>query len=116
MGFALNPVTNAIYIPFGSCTHGWILAYDKTTLQQTANFNDTPDDNGGGGLWASGGGPAIREGNGGADLRSRVDSCDEITTGYSDSFLRLNATDLSVLDYFTPDNSLTLEQNDADLG
>jgi hypothetical protein len=28
MGLALNPVSNAIYIAFGSCDHGWVLAYD----------------------------------------------------------------------------------------
>jgi len=116
MGLALNPVTNAISIPFGSCTHGWVLAYDKTTLQQTAIFNDTPDDNGGGGLWASGGAPAVDDATGDMYLMSGVDVGDEISTGYNDSFLRLNAADLSVLDYFTPDNNLTLEQNDADLG
>jgi hypothetical protein len=56
MGLALDAATNAVYISFGHCNHGWILAYDKATLQQTAIFNDTPD-GAGGGLW--GGTPAI---------------------------------------------------------
>jgi hypothetical protein len=116
MGLALNPVTNAIYIAFGSCAHGWVLAYDKQTLQQTAIFNDTPDDNGGGGLWASGGATAIDDITGNLYLMSGVDAGDQISSGYNDSFLRLEPAKLSVLDYFTPDNSLTLEQNDADLG
>src|SRR5258708_261223 len=72
MGLALNPVTNAIYIPFGSCSHGWVLAYDKTTLQQIAIFNDTPD-GGGGGLWSSGGAPAIDDTNGHLYLMTGVD-------------------------------------------
>jgi hypothetical protein len=116
MGLALDPVTNAIYIPFGSCPHGWVLAYDKTTLKQKAIFNDTPDDNGGGGLWSSGGAAAIDDTTGELYLMTGVDAGDEITTGFNDSFLRLDPKSLAVLDYFTPDNALILEQNDADLG
>ena len=115
MGLALNPVTNDIVIAFGSCVHGWVLTYDKTTLKQTAIFNDTPDDNGGGGLWASGGAPAIDDTNGDIYVMSGVDTGDQISTGYNDSFIRLNST-LSVLDFFTPDNNLTLEEHDVDLG
>ena len=115
MGLVLDPVTNSIYIPFGSCNHGWILAYDKTSLKQTAIFSDTPDGDGGG-LWASGGAPAIDDATGDIYLMSGVDATDIVSNGYNDSFLRLKATDLSVLDYFTPDDRTTLEQNDADLG
>lgn len=115
MGLALDPVTNSIYIPFGSCSHGWVLAYDKTSLKQTAIFNDTPDGDGGG-LWAGGGAPAIDDVTGDIYLLSGVDATDDVSNGYNDSFLRLKATDLSVLDYFTPDDRTTLEQNDADLG
>ena len=57
---ALNPVTNQIYIAFGHCNHGWLLAYDKTSLKQTAIFNDTPD-GAGGGFWNGGGAPAIND-------------------------------------------------------
>ena len=120
MGLALNPVTNAVYIPFGSCAHGWVLAYDKTTLAQIAIFNDTPDGDGGG-LWASGGAPAIDDTTGDLYLMSGVDELspgigDPVTNGYNDSFLRLNPTNLSVLDYFTPDDNFTLAANDVDLG
>jgi hypothetical protein len=120
MALALNPITNAIYIPFGSCTHGWVLAYDKTTLAQTAIFNDTPDGDGGG-LWASGGASAIDDITGDLYLESGVDELspgigDPVTNGYNDSFLRLDPTNLSVLDYFTPDDNSTLAENDADLG
>lgn len=121
MGLALDPVTNWIYLPFGSCTHGWVLAYDKTALTQEAVIEDT---NGaaGGGLWAGGGAPAIDDVTGDLYLMSGTDAGDEqyITgstqVGYNDSFLRLKATDLSVLDYFSPDDNYTLAQNDADLG
>jgi hypothetical protein len=117
MGLALNPVTNDIEIAFGSCDHGWLLAYNKTSLQQTAVFNDTPDGMGGG-LWASGGAPAIDDITGDIYLMSGVDAGDQNFTDmqYNDSFVRLNPHTLAVLDYFTPDNNLILAENDADLG
>lgn len=124
MGVALNPVTNWVYLAFGSCTHGWVFAYDKTSLQQTAVFEDT---NGaqGGGLWAGGGAPAIDDSTGDLYLMSGTDFGDQewITgstmVGYNDSFLRLGmdqSNNFSVLDYFAPDNNYTLASNDADLG
>src|SRR5579872_2642192 len=124
MALALNPVTNWIYIPFGSCTHGWVLAYDKTTLAQKAVFNDTSGA-AGGGLWASGGAPAIDDASGNLYLMTGVDSGDEqwisnppsyTQTGYNDSFLNLNAATLAVQSYFSPDDNRTLAINDADLG
>ena len=115
MGLALSPVTNWIYIPFGSCNHGWVLAYDKATLQQKAIFNDTPD-GAGGGLWASGGAPAIDDTTGDLYLMSGVDPGDPVSNGFNDSFLRLDPNKLTVLDFFTPDNNMSLMQTDTDLG
>ncbi|MGA8506055.1 MAG: hypothetical protein WB762_10655 [Candidatus Sulfotelmatobacter sp.] len=126
-GLALDPVTNAIYIGFGSCTHGWLLAYDKTNLspsaQATAVFNATPNDNGGGGLWSSGGAPAIDDTTGYVYLMTGVDFGDDISTvnnsitdGYNDAFLQLDPSNLSVLSFFMPDDNPTLAENDADLG
>jgi hypothetical protein len=117
MGLTLNPVTNAIYIAFGSCNHGWVLAYDKTTLKQIAVFNDTPD-GAGGGLWASGGAPAIDDTTGDLYLMSGVDAGDQNYTPllYNDSFLRLDPNNLSVLDFFAPNDNSSLAQHDSDLG
>ncbi|MGC2108645.1 MAG: hypothetical protein WA655_03965 [Candidatus Korobacteraceae bacterium] len=111
-GLALDSATNAIYITFGHCSHGWVLAYDKATLQQTAIMNDTPD-GGGGGLW--GGTPAIDDSNGDLYLITGVDLNDP-APDYNDSALRLQASNLSVLDYFKPSNEAWLRQNDADFG
>ena len=111
-GLALDPASNAIYISFGHCPHGWILAYDKATLQQTAIMNDTAD-GAGGGLW--GGTPAIDDNTGDLYLITGVD-LDDPAPDYNDSFLRLQASDLSVLDYFKPSNEQILRDNDADLG
>jgi len=121
MGLALNPVNNWIYIAFGSCSHGWVFAYDKSSLEQKAIFDDT-NGGAGGGLWASGGAPAIDDSTGDAYLMSGVDSGDQewingsSMVGYNDAFLRLSANDLSVLDYFSPENNYTLAVNDVDLG
>jgi hypothetical protein len=117
MGLALNPVSNAIYLAFGSCNHGWVFAYDKTTLKQIAIFNDTPD-GGGGGLWASGGAPAIDDTTGDLYLMSGVDAGDQNYTPllYNDSFLRLDPNNLSVLDFFAPSDNSFLAQADGDLG
>jgi hypothetical protein len=37
--------------------HGWLIGYDKTTLQQKYVYNSTPDGYNGG-IWMSGGGPS----------------------------------------------------------
>jgi dTDP-4-dehydrorhamnose 3,5-epimerase-like enzyme len=113
-GLALNPVNNWIYLGFGHCNHGWLLAYDKTTLMQKAIFNDTPD-GAGGGFWNSGGAPAIDDQNGEVYFMSGVDAGDP-PSGYNDSFLRLSVANLSVEDFFQPDDESFLAANDADLG
>src|SRR5215831_17913455 len=121
MGLALDPVTNWIYIPVGSCPHGWIFAYDKTSLAKKAIFEAT---NGaqGGGFWSSGGAAAIDDTSGDVYIMSGVDAGDQqwITgntmVGYNDSFLRLNATNFTVMDYFAPDDNYVLAVNDVDLG
>lgn len=121
MGLALDPVTNWVYIPIGSCPHGWILAYDKSTLAQKAIFEAT---NGaqGGGFWSSGGAPAIDDATGEVYVMNGADAGDEqwisstSMVGYNDSFLRLDPKSLAVLDYFAPDNNIALATSDADLG
>ncbi len=111
-GLALDPASNAIYITFGHCSHGWMLAYDKSTLQQTAILNVTAD-GAGGGLW--GGTPAIDDSTGDLYLITGVDLGDP-APDYNDSAMRLQASDLSILDYFKPSNESFLRDNDADFG
>ncbi len=124
MGLALNPVTNWIYIAFGSCDHGWVLAYDKSSLTQTAIF-DATDQAQGGGFWAGGGAPAIDDNTGNVYLESGTDFGDDAwiqpapsytQVGYNDSFLNLNPKTLDVQSYFSPDNNYELSKSDADLG
>jgi len=111
-GLALDPATNAVYISFGHCNHGWVLAYDKASLQQVAIMNDTAD-GAGGGLW--GGTPAIEDSTGDIYLITGVDLNDP-APDYNDSALRLQGNNLSVLDYFKPSNEQILRNNDADFG
>ncbi len=111
-GLALDPASNAVYISFGHCSHGWVLAYDKATLQQSAIVNVTPD-GAGGGLW--GGTPAIDDSTGDIYLITGVDLGDP-APDYNDSAMRLQASNLAVLDYFKPSNEVYLRDNDADFG
>jgi len=110
-GLALDPASNGIYISFGHCNHGWILSYDKASLQPTGIFNTTPD-GGGGGLW--GGAPSIDDSTGDLYIISGVD-LDDPPPDYNDSALRLGS-DLSELDYFEPSNETYLSDHDVDFG
>ncbi len=111
-GLALDPFSSAIYIAIGHCPHGWVLAYDKTSLRQIALMNTTPD-GAGGGFW--GGDPAVDDNSGDLFVLTGVDENDPLS-GYNDSALRLGASDLSVLDYFMPSNENYLSANDLDVG
>lgn len=98
--------------------HGWILAYNASTLAPTAAYNSTA--NGGlGGFWASGSGPAADSssnvyfvtGNGTFDPSTGHDFGDSIQ-----KFAPPASHRLKVLDFFTPYNQDALNQSDADLG
>ena len=110
--------------------HGWLFGYTAADLSQPPSiFNTTPNGLNGadGGIWASGGAPAIdtggdvyvATGNGVFDEAPPSPSND-----YGDSILRLhpsngstpNGFNLSVAGWFTPYDQLTLAQNDTDLG
>jgi len=92
--------------------HGFIYAFDKTSLAQVATFNDTPTGIQGG-IWMSGAAPAIDSagnlfcitGNGTYDG----------TKNFGDSFLKLSGS-FSLLDWFTPSDQSSDESNDQDFG
>jgi hypothetical protein len=97
--------------------HGWVIAYDAQTLNQLAVFNDSPNGTQGG-IWMAGGAPAVDSsgnlylatGNGTFDLTG------PLSPAYGDSILKLNPSDLTVLDYFTPWNQHDLDVQDLDQG
>ncbi|MFL5789742.1 MAG: discoidin domain-containing protein, partial [Flavisolibacter sp.] len=119
-------LNGVVYIGFSShCDfgpyHGWLLGYDATTLQQKYVYNNTPDGSNGG-IWMSGTGPAadaagniyIATGNG--TVGSGSDPSNIRNRG--ESLLKLNpsGSNLSVQDFFTPNNYQYLESNDLDFG
>ena len=110
-----------VYLGFGSLGdfptwHGWLMAYDATTLQQKAVFNTSPSSSEGS-IWQGGQGPVadnagniyVATGNGPFDINTGG-------SAYGDSILKLTGSGFSVLDYFTPDDQSSLSSNDADLG
>jgi hypothetical protein len=109
----------SVFIGFGSCHSGWLLAYtyDGTTLTQSGVFNSSPNLQGeglyasAGGVWMGGGGPVsdgnyvyITTGNGPWDGQ----------TAFSDSVLKFTPT-LQLEDYFTPYVYAYMDCADADL-
>ncbi len=98
--------------------HGWVMAFDETSLQPTGAFVTTPNGYQGG-MWGGGAGPAadsngeiyVATGNG--DFTANVGGQD-----FGDSILRIAWSNNSfvVEDYFTPWDYQPLWDYDTDLG
>ena len=96
--------------------HGWVFAYNATTLAQVAVWNATPNESRGG-IWQVGNGPAAdAAGNVYVETGNGTFNASLGGTGYGDSFVRLTGSTLTVADYFTPYNQSDLEARDTDLG
>ena len=116
---ALLQVGGEIYVAFANHGfnppyHGWVMAYNATTLHQDWVFCTTPNAQSGG-VWMGGDGVAadtsgslfFSTGNGTFDAnQGRGD--------YGDTLLKLNPNG-TVADYFTPYNYATLDSQDIDL-
>lgn len=120
---ALLESGNTIYTAwsglFGDCGaySAWVVAFDAGTLKQSSAIDLVPN-NSGGGMWMGGGGPAadasgnvyVISGNGFGDTPGTNSS-------YGNSFVRLSTSSgLKVGDYFTPFNTLSEDNADADFG
>lgn len=110
-----------IFIGFGSFGdvdpyHGWVMSYNATTLAQVSVFNTSPNGTRAA-VWGSGGGLS-GDSAGNLYVMTSNGTFDASTGGldYGDSFLKMNPNNLTVTDYFTPDNQATLETDDLDLG
>lgn len=115
---ALLLANSTVYMGFGSCHSGWLLAYDAQALTQVGVFNASPNLDGegkyasAGGIWMGSGGPVadkagniyVTTGNGPWDGQ----------TAFADSVLKFNSQ-LQMLDYFTPNDYQYMDCNDADL-
>ena len=112
-------VAFASYGDFGAY-HGWVIAYDATTMKQTGSWVTTPNGYQGG-IWMSGCGISadaagnlyLSVANGPFDAFGEQPSVD-----FSDSVVKLKPgpSGLALLDYFTPFNQAKMAQDDLDLG
>jgi hypothetical protein len=143
-GLTLNG--GSVYLAFSAPAsvnppfHGWVLGFDRTTLQPTAVFCTTPNDpqssvNGGGGIWQAGGGLVVDGGGnmyfstGNGLFDTTLDANGFPNMGdYGDCVLKIapdpnsgpnnqnvNGWGLRVVDYFAPSNTVFLTANDYDL-
>jgi WSC domain-containing protein/List-Bact-rpt repeat protein len=108
--------------------HGWVLAYNASTLQLSAVFNTSPN-SGGAGIWMSGQAPVVDAyGNlyvltGNLITAQPSSNCpnqnthagdENIANTYGESYIKLSAG-LTLLDYFKPYNAHQLDCDDNDI-
>jgi hypothetical protein len=124
---ALLEANGNIYVALGShcdgnpgITHGWVLAYNATTLQQTANIVDSSnaDDGSGyflGGVWMGGYGPAA-DAQGNIYFASGNGSFNG-TSSFAMSVLEVPGDlDMSHASFFSPIQEAADSAADADVG
>jgi hypothetical protein len=116
----LLKVGNTIYMAFASnCDiapyHGWVLAYDATTLQQSAVHVATPD-GAEGGIWHGGVGLAS---DASGDVYYVAGNGDvDGATNFGESIVRLKLASgkLNVASWFSPSDADALNSRDLDIG
>ena len=114
-----------IYIAFASNAdsglyHGWVIAYDATTMRQTGAWVSTPNGYQGG-IWMSGCGITA---DGKGDLYLSVANGpfdvygEQPGANFSDSVVKLRPgkNGLNLVDFFTPFNQAKMAKDDLDLG
>lgn len=107
-----------LYIAFGSHAdtgnyQGWMLAYNSSTLQQTAVFNSATNGRQSA-FWHSGRAPAI---DGAGDVYAVTGNGDwDGVSNFGESLLHLSGSNLSLLDWYTPQEWSNLNAQDWDLG
>ncbi len=125
---ALSFFNGHVYVAFGAHSdngpyHGWVLAYDGTTLAQTAAICLSPSGTGSG-IWMGGAAlPIDPAGNGSMFLvtgNGDLTNYPAITAAndFGDSIVKLDLTNggLQVVDAFTPSNQAALSGQDRDQG
>lgn len=117
-----TPLTLAngnVYFGFGSNAentsfpnfHGWVFAYDTTTLTQTAVICLSPNGNAAG-VWESGGGLAV---DGSGNLYFATGNGDfDGTANFGQTIVKTSAS-LVIQDWFTPSNNAVTSAQDADM-
>lgn len=115
-------LNDVVYIAWGShCDiqpyHGWLMGYDKNTLEQKSVFNASPNGEGGG-IWMCGGGPSadangnIYVASGDGTPGSGIDTADNTLAELK---LVPSASGLVVSDYFRPYDAGKLDSANKDL-
>jgi hypothetical protein len=95
--------------------HGWVIAFDAGSLQIT-NFLCTTANYGAGGIWMSGGGPAV-DASGSIYMATGNGTYDPASGSIGESALKFSGDgSLTLLDSFTPFNWQQLDQGDLDFG
>jgi hypothetical protein len=124
---ALLEVNGNIYTTWAShCDlasySSWVIAYSADTLQQTSVLNLVPNGEKGG-IWMSGAGPAadaagniyIILGNGDFDTTVGTNGL-PLNGNCGNCFVKVSSLPLTLLDYFTPWNTVSESDQDYDLG
>lgn len=113
---------NKVYAAFASYGdsgpyNGWVLAFDADTLAPADTFCSTPQpggDNGEGGIWMAGQGPAADD-QGNLYLMTGNGDFNPAANNFGDCVLKLNAN-LAMVSFFSPHNNSELDAADKDLG
>jgi hypothetical protein len=114
---------NKIYVAFASYGdiqkpyHGWVFSFNADTLAPLATFCSSPQpagDQGEGGIWMAGQGPATDD-NGNLYLMTGNGDFNVAVGNLGDCVLKLDPN-LNRLDFFSPHNNSDLDGNDKDLG
>lgn len=132
----LTEANGDIIVPWGSFSdwgvyHGWLMAFDPTTLAQVAVFNPTtqfqavdaadgPSDHGGGGsFWEGGASPAVDSaGNIFLNAADGSFNADQGGNNYGDTLLKLklSSSGFQIQDWFTPFNADCIDLYDLEIG
>jgi Bacterial Ig-like domain (group 2) len=123
---ALLLANGNVYMGFGNCHSGWLLAYNAKSLAQVGVFNASPNIDGegtyggAGGVWMGSGGP-IADSAGNIYISTGNGPWSPTQGSYGDSILKFSPTlapvsgGNQVQDYFTPQDYLYMNCEDSDL-
>ena len=123
----LLEVNGTIYTSWGShCDSGlytsWVMSYSADTLKQTSVLNLVPNGQGGG-IWMAGTAPAADAAgnvylmNGNGTFEPTLNAAGFPSQGdCGNCFAKIASAPLKLTDYFTPSNTVSLSNGDADLG
>ena len=113
----LTVANGNVYVGFGSMEdslpyHGVLLAFNETSLVETASWNSTPTGSAGG-IWQAGGAPSV-DSAGNVYVLTGNGTADGVTN-FGQSAVKLSPS-LQLLDFFTSYNAVALSAADLDLG